>query len=124
MDEGAKSKILRSLSDIAEDAQITIILTIQKPEEDRGPQPDPTAFNSQAEYRQALIDKRLKDGETLLRPVLERLQKIGLRTKPAYQSGVIVAEGTALQIDKALSLPEVESAALDAALEVISSHPS
>lgn len=73
----------------------------------------PSQFSSRQAYRQALIDQRRLQMSEALGDTIKSLKKLLLKTEGDTISPVVVIEGKAHQILKALELPGVRHASLD-----------
>lgn len=79
---------------------------------------EPSDFEHRSDYRAALIRQREADMRGRLGPTLHRLAELGLETRGGRLGRMIVVDGSAQAIAKALELPEVRKAALDQPLEL------
>ena len=84
----------------------------------------PSDFNSKADYRNALIDRRKASLRDSVGDTVNSLRQLSLKLTGGEIVRAIVAEGSAGQIAGALKLPGVSSAMLDRTIDLVRPRPS
>jgi hypothetical protein len=80
--------------------------------------PEPSDFEDRSAYRAALIRQREAQQREGIGPTLDRLAGMGLETRGGKLGRMVVVDGLAGAIARALELPEVRTVALDQPLEL------
>jgi NACHT domain len=132
LDHTQQGKIDPLLQDALERAEgddvLRVVMVLGAEEEENGfalsTQPlDPEQFTTRQDYRQALITQRQQSLSEILGTTLESLRNLSMKTYGGITSRLVVAEGTAQQLIRALTLEGVRSVTLDQVIRVGETPP-
>ena len=113
--------LVKSLVDAGEHSVLHVILTLRMRSRFRKEEKTlhPKDFENHAEYRKAAIAAQRYRISEAVGSTLERLKQMNLKVKGGQTSSVVVAEGAAHDVIKAIELDAIEHADVDREIGII-----
>ncbi len=123
MELSEREKVLEQLKRLVPEGKLRLVLKVKSTPGSLEPMPDPKIYESDVEYREALIARAARIGKSSVESLANRLRARALVVSEGQLTSSLVVEGNLEELDDAMAEPEVENAMADLPLSSPDSRP-
>ncbi len=123
MEASERKAVLDQLEQLDAERGTRLVLKVGRTTGPLEPEPDPRDYDSDVDYRSALIVRAAKAGKAATEQLANRLRTRALAVTEGHLTHTLVIEGPIAELARAMSEPEVEYAIPDLTLNGLDGSP-